>query len=131
MASFDNPSYFVDHLQFLFYCCLPVGLLAACLGRTKLFFTLSRAPCRNIHGVFLLLKSSWFNTPQLVAENWGWGGFVPPHTQIFQGEILNTPELAPGFFISLFTIISAYLYSTKRTKEAVIINVCRGCYSTL
>jgi hypothetical protein len=43
-----------------------------------------------------LLKSSWFNTPQLAAENWGCGGFVPPHTQIFQGEILNTPELAPG-----------------------------------
>jgi Na+-driven multidrug efflux pump len=28
--------------------------------------------------------------------------------------------------ISLNTIISAYLFSTKRTKEAVIINVCRG-----
>jgi Na+-driven multidrug efflux pump len=28
--------------------------------------------------------------------------------------------------IALNTIISAYLFSTKRTKEAVIINVCRG-----
>jgi putative MATE family efflux protein len=28
--------------------------------------------------------------------------------------------------VSLNTIISAYLYSTKRTKEAVIINICRG-----
>jgi hypothetical protein len=53
-----------------------------------------------------LLKSSWFNTPQLAAENWECGGFVPPHTQIFQGEILNTPELAPGilycFMITVF-----------------------------
>jgi hypothetical protein len=46
--------------------------------------------------ICFLLKSSWFNTPQLAAENWGCGGFVPPHTQIFQGEILNTSELAPG-----------------------------------
>jgi Na+-driven multidrug efflux pump len=28
--------------------------------------------------------------------------------------------------VSLNTMISAYFYSTKRTKEAVIINVCRG-----
>ena len=39
-----------------------------------------------------------FNTPQLAAENWGCGGFVPPHTQIFQGEIFNIPELAPEIF---------------------------------
>jgi hypothetical protein len=31
--------------------------------------------------------------------NWGCGGFVPPHTQRFQGEILDTPRLAAGRFI--------------------------------
>jgi SAM-dependent methyltransferase len=36
----------------------------------------------------------------LLRLNWGCGGFVPPHTQRFQGEIFNTQELAPGFFIS-------------------------------
>jgi hypothetical protein len=44
----------------------------------------------------ILLNFFWFNTPQLAVENWGCGGFVPPHTQRIQGEILNTPELAPG-----------------------------------
>jgi hypothetical protein len=39
-----------------------------------------------------LLNFLWFNTPQLAAEHWGCGGFVPPHTQRFQGEIFNTPE---------------------------------------
>jgi hypothetical protein len=29
------------------------------------------------HYAVFLLKSSWFNTPQLAAENWGCGGFVP------------------------------------------------------
>jgi Na+-driven multidrug efflux pump len=28
--------------------------------------------------------------------------------------------------VSLTTMVSAYLYSTKRTKEAILINVCRG-----
>jgi hypothetical protein len=32
--------------------------------------------------------------------NWGCGGFVPPHTQRFQGEILDTPRLAAGRFIN-------------------------------
>jgi Na+-driven multidrug efflux pump len=37
------------------------------------------------------------------------------------------PKYTWGFLvISLTTMISAYLYSTKRTKEAVIISVCRG-----
>ncbi|MDR2337604.1 MAG: MATE family efflux transporter [Deltaproteobacteria bacterium] len=37
------------------------------------------------------------------------------------------PKFAWSFIpISLTAIISAYLYSTKRTKESVIINVCRG-----
>ncbi|MDR0451322.1 MAG: MATE family efflux transporter [Treponema sp.] len=37
------------------------------------------------------------------------------------------PKFSWSFFVLSFnTIISAYLYSTKRTKEAVIINVCRG-----
>jgi putative MATE family efflux protein len=42
--------------------------------------------------------------------------------------ILNAmPRFTWSFLlISLNTIISAYLFSTKRTKEAVIINVCRG-----
>jgi hypothetical protein len=53
----------------------------------------------------VLLKPSWFNTPQLAAENWGCGEFVPPHTQIFQGEILNTPELAPGILYSQWGLI--------------------------
>jgi hypothetical protein len=44
----------------------------------------------------LLGIALWFNTPQLAAEYWGCGGFVPPHMQRFQGEIFNTPELAPG-----------------------------------
>jgi hypothetical protein len=52
----------------------------------------------------LLLQSFWFNTPQLAAENWGCGGFVPPHRQRFQGEILNTQELAPGLFIFLLIV---------------------------
>jgi hypothetical protein len=47
-----------------------------------------------------LLNFLWFNTPQLVAEHWGCGGFVPPHTQRFQGEIFNTPEFAPGILYS-------------------------------
>ncbi|MDR1363466.1 MAG: hypothetical protein LBJ35_05400, partial [Spirochaetaceae bacterium] len=41
--------------------------------------------------------------------------------------IAATPEFSWCFlFLALNTIISSYLYSTKRTKEAVIINVCRG-----
>jgi Na+-driven multidrug efflux pump len=37
------------------------------------------------------------------------------------------PKFSCSFLvISLNTIISAYLYSTKRTREAVIINLCRG-----
>ena len=37
------------------------------------------------------------------------------------------PRYAWGFIImSVNTLISAYLYSTKRTKQAVILNVCRS-----
>jgi putative MATE family efflux protein len=44
------------------------------------------------------------------------------------GVIVNAiPKFIWSFLVvSLNTIISAYLYSTKRTREAVIINVCRG-----
>jgi hypothetical protein len=35
------------------------------------------------------------------AENWGCGGFVPPHTQRFQGKIFNTPLLAAGILYLL------------------------------
>jgi hypothetical protein len=54
----------------------------------------------QFHKHLMLLRSIWFNTPQLAAENWGCGGFVPPCTQRFQREILNTQELAPGLFIN-------------------------------
>jgi hypothetical protein len=56
------------------------------------------APSRQILLRFSvrLLNFFWFNTPQLAAEYWGCGGFVPPHTQRFQGEIFNTPELCSG-----------------------------------
>jgi hypothetical protein len=41
-----------------------------------------------------------FNSPPLGGGwNWGCGGFVPPHTQRFQGEILNTPPLCGGDFL--------------------------------
>lgn len=37
------------------------------------------------------------------------------------------PRYAWGFIImSVNTLISAYLYSTKRTKQAVILNLCRS-----
>jgi hypothetical protein len=37
-------------------------------------------------------------------------GFVPPHTQIFQGEISNTLRLAVGFFIAAnLSIMSLYV----------------------
>jgi hypothetical protein len=49
----------------------------------------------------VLINFFWFNTPSFGAENWGCGGFVPPHTQIFQEEIFNTPELAPGILYSM------------------------------
>lgn len=44
------------------------------------------------------------------------------------GIILNAmPKFTWCFLmVALNTIIAAYLYSTKRTKEAVIINICRG-----
>jgi hypothetical protein len=48
---------------------------------------------------FFISNSFWFNTPPLGARNWGCGGFVPPHTQRFQGEIFNTSLLAAGIFI--------------------------------
>ena len=42
------------------------------------------------------------------------------------------PRYAWGFIImSVNTLISAYLYSTKRTKQAVILNVCRSSCSTV
>jgi Na+-driven multidrug efflux pump len=44
------------------------------------------------------------------------------------GIISNAlPKFSWSFpVIALNTIISAYLYSTKRTREAVIINICRS-----
>jgi hypothetical protein len=51
----------------------------------------------SFHLILLLGRSPfWFNTPQLAAEHWGCEGFVPPHTQRFQGEILNTQEICSG-----------------------------------
>jgi hypothetical protein len=59
---------------------------------------------RNIiHGSF----NPWgFNSPHIFLDGdggrirtWGCGGFVPPHTQIFQGEIFNTPSLCGGDFL--------------------------------
>jgi hypothetical protein len=58
---------------------------------------------------FDLLNFFRFNTSQLAAENWGCGGFVPPPTQRFQGEIFNTPELAPGILYYLLKMNSSKL----------------------
>jgi hypothetical protein len=55
----------------------------------------------KFHSKFLsLLNFLWFNTPQLAAECWGCGRFVPPHAPRLKGKIFDTPELARGFFIS-------------------------------
>ncbi len=41
--------------------------------------------------------------------------------------VADMPRYAWGFiFMSLNTIISSYLYSTKRTKDALILNVARS-----
>jgi Na+-driven multidrug efflux pump len=45
----------------------------------------------------------------------------------FDIVMIAMPKFTWNFlFVSLNTMISTYFYSTKRTKEAVIINVCRG-----
>ncbi|MDR3131084.1 MAG: hypothetical protein LBU18_06010 [Treponema sp.] len=35
-----------------------------------------------------------------MAQNWGRGGFVPPHTPKFQGEIFNTSPFTAGILYS-------------------------------
>jgi hypothetical protein len=76
-----------------------------------------------------LLNFLWFNTPQLAAEHWGCGGFVPLHTHRFQGEIFNTPELAPGilyfvwFFIYFYIKINYQHYSVDNFWLLFRINV--------
>lgn len=54
-------------------------------------------------------------------------GASPEATALAATEL---PKLAWGFIpVSLNTMISAYLYSTKRTKQAVTVNVVRGLIS--
>jgi nickel transport system permease protein len=56
------------------------------------------------------------NTPQLAAGNWWCGRFVLPHTPRFQGEIFNTQELVPGFFIKELCV---WVYIIKRIIIAI------------
>jgi hypothetical protein len=50
----------------------------------------------------------------------GGGGYVPPHTQIFQGEIFNTPPLgAVIFYYHInFYILSSIFRKTTNTYES-------------
>jgi len=49
------------------------------------------------------------------------------NTETLESVIRYMPMYSPGFIImSVNTIISAYLYSTKRTKPSLAINVCRS-----
>lgn len=48
-------------------------------------------------------------------------------TETLRCTVENMPYYSWGFILaSLNTLISAYLYSTKRTKEALTLNVCRS-----
>jgi hypothetical protein len=52
-----------------------------------------------------------FNTPPLWAGKiWGCGGFVPPQTQGFQGEIFNTPPLCGGDYLFSYYLLSKFFF---------------------
>jgi hypothetical protein len=70
-------------------------------SRKRLYRRVSRIGNSLGEETVLFAKPIRFNTPSFGAENGGCEGFVPPHTQIFQEEIFNTPELAPGILYSM------------------------------
>ncbi|WP_027622607.1 MATE family efflux transporter [Acetivibrio clariflavus] len=49
------------------------------------------------------------------------------NAETLESVIKYMPMYSPGFiFMSVNSIISAYLYSTKRTKPALVLNICRS-----